>query len=400
VHRRTAALAVLVAALSLALPTAVLAAGATLRDPADGVVDGARDLHLRVTRDPFEAITAIDVGLRRGDAPVEGSRQLRLCESLGECPNRERSADYRIPFDPRTGAPFLPEDVARILPNGVHELRVAIQVGRDVQVRDLELVLSVPPTAPSEVRATVEDEVVALQWTRAPEPDVAGYRVERAGEQGSWSSVAVLAPSAASYADEPGAGTHRYRVVSLRPNGQGGTYEVTSRDTDVTVAARAADTAAGDAGDEGGDPGRGDPDGGSRDDRTGEGAGDDDLDGDPNDDDAEGDAAEDGRGPGSSATRTARTGLTAPSFERGGARTPSLPWDDPDFFQETLDYDDPVAAGSAGDRGDGEVRLSVPGVGALTGGIDGTRAAVPVAGGLLMTAIGLHLWRWLKVPLP
>jgi hypothetical protein len=401
VHRRTAALAVLVAAWSLLLPTAVLAAGASLRGPADGVVDGPTSLDLRVTREPFEAITAIDVGLRRGGAQVDGTRPQRLCEGFSDCPNGQRSADYRIPFDPRTGAPFLPEGSARILPNGPHELRVSIQVGRDVQDRSLELILSVPPSAVTDVRATAEDQVVALRWSKAPEPDVAGYRVERASDQAGWSPVADLAPSASSFADEPGPGTFRYRLVTLRPDGKGGSYEVTSKDVRVTVTARPA---------EAGDDPRGD-DGMDGEGRDGEAPGSvtdgvedaDDLEGgdlESSEDLAADDEPSSGSGTGTATNRTARTGLQAPSFDRGGARTPTLPWDDPDFFQETLDYDDPIAADRAGDEDRGEVLLSIPGMGALSGGLDAHRAAVPVAGGLLMTTVGLHLWRWLKVPLP
>jgi hypothetical protein len=399
VHRRTAALAVLVAAWSLLLPTAVLAAGASLRGPADGVVDGPTSLDLRVTREAFEAITAIDVGLRRGGAQVDGTRAQRLCEGFSDCPNGQRSADYRIPFDPRTGAPFLPEESARILPNGPHELRVSIQVGRDVQERSLELTLSVPPSAVTDVRATAEDQVVALRWSKAPEPDVAGYRVERASDQGGWSPVADLAPSASSFADDPEPGTFRYRLVTLRPDGKGGSYEVTSKDVRVTVAARPAEDGGDARGDGGGDgeaPGSvtdGDEDPDGLDDLDA-------VDAESSEDLAGDDEPSSRAATGTAANRTARTGLQAPSFDRGGASTPALPWDDPDFFQETLDYDDPVAAERAGGEDRGEVLLSIPGMGALSGGLDAHRAAVPVAGGLLMTTVGLHLWRWLKVPLP
>jgi hypothetical protein len=413
VHRRTAALAALVAVLALLLPATAIAAGATLRGPADGVVSGATSLDVRITREPFEAISAIDLGLRRGGAPVDGSTTRRLCEGLRDCPNSERAADFRVPFDPRTGSPFLPSAAARMLPNGVYELRVSIEVGPDIQERSLELTLSVPPATPSDVRASASGQQVTVEWGRAPEPDLAGYRIERASGGGSWSSRGQLGASSTAFADEPGPGGHRYRVVALRPDGKGGTYEVTSRDVGVTVTEPPQDDAS-----QGSDDGYGsDPDGS---DQTGEGPdGDVSADGsfgaagDGSDRDTTDDTASGGDGAGlagDSGTRSfgssQRRSAQAPSFNlnRSGANTPSLPWDDPDYFQEELAYDAPGTADpserATRSSGDGEVLLSIPGVGAFGGGADGNRAAVPIAGGLLMTTMGLHLWRWLKVPLP
>jgi hypothetical protein len=423
VHRRTAALAALVAALALLLPATALAAGATLRGPADGVVSGATSLDVRVTREAFEAISAIDLGLRRGGAPIEGSTTRRLCEGLRDCPNSDRSADFRVPFDPRTGSPFLPSTAARMLPNGAYELRVSIEIGRDTQERSLDLTLSVPPASPSDVRASAAGQQVTVEWGRASEPDLAGYRVERAAGSGSWSNRAQLGASSTAFADEPGPGTYRYRVVALRPDGKGGTYEVTSREASVTVAeppredaSQGRDGSGGDGiGDDGSDVtdgGRGDEDGARPDgDASDQGS---DA-GSRDDDDREvaddGSAGGNGVGPaGGSGTRssasTQRRSAQAPSFnlDRGGANTPALPWDDPEYFQEELAYDAPETADPSERRtrstDDGEVLLSFPGAGAFGGGTDGNRAAIPIAGGLLMTAMGLHLWRWLKVPLP
>ncbi|MEX0836674.1 MAG: hypothetical protein WD010_11315, partial [Nitriliruptor sp.] len=128
--------------------------------------------------------------------------------------------------------------------------------------------------------------------------------------------------------------------------------------------------------------------------------------------DRDGDAAGTADGPRRSPSRSLdlspRTGR-APSVSlgRGGSGVPELPGVG-DIFRGSLDYglDDPEAADARGDApapgDDDEVVLSAPGngagsfVGRLT---DPNRIAVPIAGGLLMTAISLHLWRWLRVPI-
>jgi hypothetical protein len=396
VHRRTAAIAALVAAFTLALPTAVLAAEVALRAPSDGVVTGPTDLEVRITREPFEAITAADAGLRRDGKPLDGSRAVTLCDGWRSCANSERSADHRIAFDPRTGAPFLPEDAARILPNGPYELRVTMTVNNAPEQRSLELLLSVPPSAATDVQASAERGTVSLRWTPAPEPDVTGYRVERRSGSDGWTGVGDVSASASTFADEPGAGTHRYRLVTLRPKGEGGTYEVTSSDTTVTVDPPPA-----------GEGGARDRDR-DEDDATTEGGADGDDGAASDEDGVEGEA--DGEAATASASgsrgageRSARSGLQAPTFQRGTARTPGMPGDDhdPDHFEETLSYDgDPIAADRPDRDADrGEVLLSVPGMGSFTGALDDQQAAVPIAGGLLLTAVGLHLWRWLKLPI-
>jgi hypothetical protein len=396
VPRRTAGLVVLVAALALVLPAGALAAGAALRSPADGVVNGPTSLDLRVTREPYEAITAIDVGLRRGDAAVDGSTVERLCEGLRGCPNADRAADYRIAFDPRTGAPFLPAETARILPNGSYELRVSIELGRSTEQQALPLTLSVPPSTPTDVRATVSGPRVAVRWSPAPEPDVAGYRVERSTDGGGWTTAGEVAPSATDLSDAPGPGSHRYRVVALRPDGKGGTYEVTSREVQVTVAEAPRGAAPGPAGGEAAETDPGATEDGRDPAEGGEGDGTAAAD--------EGgavreDADEVATGPARRAGAWASRATPTIGLDRR-AITPSMSGDDPGIFRETLAYDGAERV-EDGQRpaDDGEVLLSVPGAGAF-GGLDGDRLAVPLAGGLLMTAMGLHLWRWVMLPLP
>jgi hypothetical protein len=411
VHRRTATLVVLVATLCLALPTAALAVGATLRGPSDGVVTGPTSLDLRIHREPFEAISRIDATLYRGGAPLDGSRARELCEGLRDCPNGSREADYRIPFDPRDGAPFLANG-GRTLANGPYELVVGIQVGQEVQQRPLPLTLSVPPAAPSDLRVSTAGTQVSIQWTRGAEPDLAGHRIERSSGSG-WARAGEVGGTAEAYVDEPGPGSHRYRVVVIRPNGRGGSYEVTSAEVTATVDAPVtADDRRGDGPERWSGARRRLRPVGGRPRRESEP-----LDLERSDADAaprgppdEGDGAQgdDARAGSSRASGAAapRRSFQAPSvnLDRDGADTPPVPWDDPEYFQETLDYDDAVAAAprERGDDGEGnevlEALLAVPGMGSLTGGLDDSRFAIPIAGGLLMTAIGLHLWRWLKLP--
>jgi hypothetical protein len=402
VHRRTATLVVLVATLCLALPTAALAVGATLRGPSDGVVTGPTSLDLRIHREPFEAISRIDATLYRGGAPLDGSRARELCEGLRDCPNGSREADYRIPFDPRDGAPFLANG-GRTLANGPYELVVGIQVGQEVQQRPLPLTLSVPPAAPSDLRVSTAGTQVSIQWTRGAEPDLAGHRIERSSGSG-WARAGEVGGTAEAYVDEPGPGSHRYRVVVIRPNGRGGSYEVTSAEVAATVDAPVTvDDRRGEDPSDGRE--RGDDSGPSEDGRAGESEPLDLERSDADVDEGDGAQGDDARAGSSRASGAAapRRSFQAPSvnLDRDGADTPPVPWDDPEYFQETLDYDDAVAAAprEGGDDRDGnEVLLAVPGMGSLTGGLDDSRFAIPIAGGLLMTAIGLHLWRWLKLP--
>jgi hypothetical protein len=393
VHRRTAAIAALVVVATLASPAAVFAAGATLRGPADGVVDGPTDLEVRITREPFEAITSLEAGLRRGGAALAGSRSTPLCEGWRDCPNGDRTADYRIAFDPRTGAPFLPEDAVRFLPNGPYELRIAMTINNAAEERSLDLILSLPPSAATDVGAEAEGGLVTLRWQGAPEPDVAGYRIERTGEGGGWSNIADVSASASSFADEPGAGSHRYRLVTVRPDGKGGSYEVTSSEAEVAVSApRAAPGAGSDPEAAGSDGARSDTDRDAA------------IEADGGEEAEDGDAAASATTSPTAGQRSGASGLEAPTPQRGTARTPTAPGEDhdPDVVEETLTYDGEPIAADRPDRAQddrGEVLLTVPGVGPLSGALDDQQAAVPVAGGLLLTAIGLHLWRWLQLPI-
>src|SRR5690606_4407392 len=79
-------------------------------------------------------------------------------------------------------------------------------------------VAEVAPAAPSGLSAAANgNSVVTLTWSDNSNNE-SGFRIERQTQQGggSWGSVTVLtAPAdAESYDDEPGSGTHRYRVAA------------------------------------------------------------------------------------------------------------------------------------------------------------------------------------------
>ena len=220
--------------LAAAVPSAAWAAEAALRAPADAVVTGATRLVVRVTTAAAERAERIEATLRHLDGEIAPDVRHPLCEDAEQC-SRDQ-ADYAIEFDPRTGAPFLPAGRPQILANGDYVIRVVVTRTDDAapQTIDLPLTLSAPGTAPADLQAAAQDGEVLLSWEPAPEPDVAGYLVERASDTG-WALVAEVPAEAVSVVDVPGTGMHAYRVVTLRPDGRGATYETVSRETSVQV---------------------------------------------------------------------------------------------------------------------------------------------------------------------
>ncbi len=410
--RRLSHLVALVALLALAVPTAAYAEySVQLVTPENGMVSGTTEVQLRINRDRIDpSVTEARVRPASG-GDVHAMRCVSGCDS--------RSPVYAFDLDPRRGDPFGTGPMA----NGPLELEVMIsrQIGDDRNLGRRTLNLRVPGSAVSGLSASVEGEQVRVAWSRAPEPDVTGYRVERCrgacNNGGDWSSRgADQAASASSFTERVRPGTYSYRVVTLRATGGDGTIETTSSAVAVEVVEPEPVPTEPDGPGSPGSGGNGDgAPGGSDADGTGSDDGDDGGDGGDDGDraggrDADGTTAADGARHSSSRSSglSIRSGR-APSvaFGRGGSGVPELPGVG-DIFRGSLDYgvDDPDAADPRGDApapgSDDEVVLSAPGggagsfVGRLT---DPNRIAVPIAGGLLMTAIGLHLWRWLRVPI-
>lgn len=420
--RSAGAVATVTVLLLVFLPGVAHAAQVRLVAPSGGVVDGPTDVVVGVRAQNVEAITRVEARLRRNGAAVGGS--VELCRR-SSC---ERDGDYAVSFDPSTGAPF----AGRSLSNGSYQLRIRVEravVGS--QTEDLDLTVAAPGSPVSDLVADADGGEVELSWQRAPESGIEGYRVERAASAGSYATVDTAGPEANGFVDGGApAGEQLYRVVTLRDDGRGGTLETPSSASSTTVRAPDDDGGGGNGPDDdgsngdgsaggGGGSGGGGSDGGGSDGggSGGGGSGNGSGDGDGGSDTGPGGSASSGSpdlssgaapdddgdadGPRSESPDVAeRSPADAPTGERDEDGIPALAFDDPDYFDDELDYGED---GQGGSENDEEVVLSVPGFGGLSGfGGDGSgsrRMAVPIAGGLVLTGVGLHLWRWVKLPL-
>ncbi len=368
------------------------AAEFTLAEP-DGDVTGATPLEVHLERDfGGERLRRVRVGLEKDGQRLGMPVDLR-CQS--GCEIGDPTAVFVLPddgeFDPSTGAPF---DIEAPMPNGTYRLRVdLIKDSRfqDDERFDADIHLAVAPSAPKQLAAEVEDREVSLTWKAPPEPDVERYRVERRID-GEWEEISTT--SSTSSVDEPGGGTHSYRVVALRSDGRGGSLETASSAKEVEVEPH-EDDEAGEGGGNGGNGGDGD---GTEEAGT-EGGGDDDGNGDGGESDGADTAGQD-----TSSTESAESGSS--SRDRSGAEAPSTGGNrssipgvgsGEDGYGTELDY----GATGNGEGGD-DVMVANPGGfrGAMDQIFDAERVAVPVATGLVLTGLGMHLWRWLRVPLP
>ncbi len=394
--RRLPSLIALVAVLLLAFPTAALAAySAAIAAPENAVVNGSTEVRVRVERGVG------DLGITGLKLRPAGGGEWVTVECASNCRRSDRSQVYAFDLDPRSGAPFGDQP----LPNGSFTLDAVVSRdlgGSDREVGQLTLALRVPGSAVGGLAATVEGGDVRLAWSRAPEPDILRYRVERCEgaceADGDWVPVEDVGPGASSHTHAPGPGEHSFRVVTVRDAGDDGdgTFETVSSPTTAEVARPTPSESPSPSP----SPSPSDRD--------------DDGDGDPDEDgatDGAGGAADRGPRPGAVPDLEAtprrdgpqvRSGRApAVALGRGGSGIPDLPAIG-DVFSSELDYSGEVPDLTAPETADAEVVLSAPGrssgsfLGRLT---DPNRIAVPIAGGLLMTAVGLHLWRWLRVPM-
>ena len=379
--RRRMIWATAVLAVLLVLPAAPAAAAESELVSPDGEVTGATPLEVALTRDfGAERFNEVAVTLRR-DGERVGERVRLTC--VDSCDQTDQRATFVLPDDgrlrPRSGAPF---GLDEALANGTYTLRVELDRGRfqSAETFEHELRLRVPATAPHDVAAEVEGGEVAVTWTPSPEPDVERYRVER-HDGDDWEELATTSEAAAT--DEPGAGEHRYRVVALRDaghdggDGDGGELETPSEEVTVEVEAEAPD---GGGSDDNGEGGASNGDGGEAADDGGE-----------DDGQAEqAEASDAGTSDDEQSGYEPRTGRRAsPSTGEGAA-----PRSEDDAYDEELDYGE-----FEPDRPDEPVEVATPsGWRGTTDRIfDAERVAVPIALGLVMTATGLHLWRWMRI---
>lgn len=382
----TAALAVL-----LVLPAVpATAAQSTLISP-EGDVTEATPLEVQLERDfGAERFSEVHASLNREGERLGDRIQLECAEG---CDPTDEIVLFVPPgaekLDPTTGGPFGAEAP---LANGTYVLQVELLKNSNFQSDETfehEIVLAVRPTAPGDLAAEVDGSKVELRWVRSPEPDVEDYRVER-HDGDDWEVVTTT--SGAVVVDDPGAGEHRYRVVAERPDGRGGTLERASEEVTAEVEDDATDEDR-----EGEESEDGDEDERDRDES------DDESDG-QTEDDADDGSSDERRGGSSSggSTRAPSTGNggsgSVPSLDDGGSGDGNGDGDgdgaSEDDFSQELDY------GDADDRAAGDVQVATPSGwrGTVDRIFDAERVAVPIATGLVMTATGLHLWRWLRIP--
>lgn len=427
---RRIALTTLLSVVVLLLGALPAAAAVTARvgSPSPGQeITGSVAIQVCVTRDnpltePYPG--SADVRLSRdGNSAVAGSTTAQVTQSSQDCASGGRAYTGKD-LDPRSPGDF---GLTEPLANGTWHVQTRVNDG---SWSGSEVTVSVPPSPVRDVSASADRLDVALTWTRAPEPDISAYRIQRRPDGGSWQVISSVGSSSSSYQDTtPSAGTYEYRVVTVRPDGHGSVLTATSSATPVTTTSSGpgpspSDGTTSDGGTSSGgtsgdgstaDDGSGSTDGSSgtgTDDTSDETAG-------PSSDGStsvDGTAAsgEDGDG-GSASTRGSggtRRIAPPPGVRQGtaldlDARLPDpevAPREDERFygegegFSEELDYGGAQAAApGAGDAEGGTVLQRIPGgVQEFIVSRFETRTLLrSIAAGLLFVALGLHAYRWM-----
>lgn len=341
-------------------------------------------------------------------------------------------------LDPATLAPFADTTSC----NGGYTIQVRVDggawTGHGIRVARA-------PAAPRNVEVAADVGEATVTWGAASDPDVVGYRVQRRVDGGAWRTAATRPASARSLTDtevEPGAVD--YRVVTLKGDGRVdgapvapcadpepdlgtasapvGTTVPSPRSSDPSDPSgpsgpsRPAPTSDDEAGDDGA-PGSTDGAEGS-DGSDGEGTAEaTDGPGTGGQDDEPGDGDEGAASaPRRSGTRVAPpTAVNAGSRPRvdvgdvPGADDPQVANERESYYGEGEEYSDELDfAGLGGVDGLGGVEAAGPTVETrvvrVPGGLqsilgeelDLRRLALPIAAGLIMVALALHLRRWVR----
>lgn len=360
-----------------------------------------------------------------GTSPVTMS-----CES-----NCHSSSTWTAPaFDPATLAPFDSGPSC----NGGYTIQVRVDggawSGHGIRVARA-------PGAPTDVTVTADIGEATVSWGPASDPDVVGYRVQRRPSGGSWTTVADQPASARSLHDpDVDAGDVDYRVATLKGDGRvDGAPAAPCQDTspDLSTASvpvsttvrepaaapsgpsRPAPTSTSEPDDEGSGSGSGDGDGSGdgSDDGPGDGSGDGtgqvagSGDGNGETESEGGDAAAASRRPGTrvappaAVDAGARPDVTVDDVP--GADSPQVAdedrretyYGDDQEFSEELDFDGLGGVEATGPTTVTETRVvRVPGAlqSILGEELDLGRLATPIAAGLIMVALALHLRRWMR----
>lgn len=99
--------------------------------------------------------------------------------------------------------------------------------------------------SPSGVSARYDGNAVVVSWNPNPEPDISGYRVER-DSGGGWGAIGTVYST--SIADQPGPGSHSYRVIAVRQSPAGDRSSAPSAAVSEVVPAAAAGSGSGSGG--------------------------------------------------------------------------------------------------------------------------------------------------------
>lgn len=409
----TAVMAVLVVTPGAAMATV---SGNMSSPAADGTVTDSAPVEVTVNADCFQScnegrldddVRGVEVELRSGNEPV-GSVNL---ECVANCRSEQQ----------RWGARTLGDLGAPAVCNGGYALHSRVTYVPSTSLsgepettpwQSRNITLSAPPSAPSDLNVSTGIETASVKWSEVTAfDDLKGYAVERKVGNGSWEGVELIARGTHSYADsEVPSGNVQYRVSSLRADGfadDGRTKPATpceddsgptlssahNPDRNLRYAAasgtvQAAPSPNQGSGGESGGGGSGDGSGGGAQGPNANGSVD--APPAPRADSSPNDADEDSPD---------LPGVGAPPAPSG--QEPESFYGEDFNFNEQLDYgnQDPVAPPT---NPDDEVVIdrdlaAGEGVGRF---LDFERMAVPFAVGLLLIALGLHLRRWMNVPVP
>lgn len=390
---------------------------------AGAVVSAPVDIAVEVSRSVGEEVAGVTVRLSRdGDttAPNTRTAELRCAETDG-CNTVGSSKD-------RWGLVELAPDGGALATGPVCNGQYVLQALPDGAAgwSGIPVVLTDPSVAAvTHLTADGEPRAAHLSWTPPSSAGDLSLRVERRPEGASgWNAVATLSGTATSYSDQAvTAGTWEYRVVTTRGDGfVSGRPVAACTDTEPDHAApsefrtvvvapgptrtRTSSTDDGSTGSDSDGTAAGPSEQGGTTSPTADGS-----ESESADDPAAGDGGtHDGTAAGSGSSGP-RTRVAAPPPARRSSNTVSAPeiarpqhretyYGEGDEYSDSLDYGDvdPMVTPSAED---GEVTAMgrwVPGgtETITTLRLDERQVLLPIATGLLLLALGLHVRRWMR----
>ncbi|MBW3562546.1 MAG: fibronectin type III domain-containing protein [Actinobacteria bacterium] len=437
--RRTAvATLIALAVLTLGALPASAAVTMTIGSPSAGQeISSATATQVHIRRQLFDpSVSDVELRLVRGGTPTAGAKL-----SCTQGCNDNEQIWGQLQLQPSSPDEF---GVSHPLANGSWTVQSRWRNGSNgswsAWGADVQITLSVPPSAVSGLAADADLRDVTLTWQRAPEPDISAYRIQRRPDGGSWTVVDSTDGSASSYSETvPSAGAYEYRVVTVRPNGDGGALTATSQSVSVTATSPSpSPSPTGSSSDGGGTTGgstggssggstggvqQGDDTGDDTTDGGTDSSGDDATTGDASGEPSDGSSSADGSGAGAEGTggdagstsnrSYGRSRVAAPPGARQGASLDvdaDLP--DPEvapeaeerFFGEGEGFSEELEYGAADavlPEPDGEQDAVLR---RMPGGIQEfivsrfeTRTLLTsIAAGLLFVTLGLHVFRWMR----